>query len=771
MLVIAMNKKKWFILFTVICLGFLGIIGYIKWFVQPKLVFEFHQKLDRIFEKSWFNPEELKCYVDKPMEFYSAPEKIKKGVKFSFSGLEQKLRTRSYRKNFHLKAINKNRLKPGWFISLTEEDCRDSVLPENRLIHQDKCLIWKELGVQHIFHVGFSDHHISVLEKNRVNQDVISLSPFLFAQYEGEEPIRKHCTPFHKIPLYCALAVQAAEDHSFIVHKGISKKGILRAVWRNILSGRFSQGGSTITQQVVKNMFLTSKKSLRRKFKEQLLAQELEKEFSKEQILETYLNIVYMGQSGSFRVHGFGAASLFYIGKPVSDLNLSECAFLAGIIQSPGKYNPFISDHRDRILKRRNHILNVMYNLEEDENKKIITQKELQEAINQELPKQSIHRSVPSAYFTDTVYKRVMQLQIPTEEGVRIFTTLNPEIQNQASLTVPDGVKKLEEKPSVKSSGNSLLQVSLINVDIPSSSVQAVMGGRDFKISQFNRVLQSRRQIGSLMKPIAMLSALVEDPELHPLFTVVDKRFTHQYENQTWSPKNYKSRYKGEVSLYEVLKYSLNSAQADLSLQIGLQPLVQMVEKLGGPVVGKIHPSLILGAVELSSWEIAQIFLTIAKMGEFQKLHIVKEVQNWQGQRIYRYPTSVTKQVVDAKKVAVLIGMLKQVIHSGTARALKRFPIPLAGKTGTTNNEKDSWFVGFTPETLTLVWIGFDDNRTHHLTGSEGALPVWQMFMRKILNFLSVETFPWPEGVVFKEVSESADELNPEQTVQLVFEE
>ena len=334
-----------------------------------------------------------------------------------------------------------------------------------------------------------------------------------------------------------------------------------------------------------------------------------------------------------------------------------------------------------------------------------------------------------------------------------------------------EGIRQLESSTKLELSKASDLQVSLISLDIPSASVQAVIGGRNFKTSQFNRVLQSRRQIGSLMKPIAMLSALVEDSTLHPLSIALDKKLTHHYEKQTWKPKNYKNHYRNEVALYEVLKYSLNSAQARLSLKIGLNPLIQMVKTLGGPEIKTTHPSLILGAVEMNPWEIAQMFLTIGRMGELQKSHIIKEIRNWKNQSIYKYDSSTPEQVVDPKKTAVLISMLQQVIQSGTARSLKHFPFSIAGKTGTTNDEKDSWFVGFTPETLTVVWLGFDDNRTHHLTGSEGAVPVWHIFMKKILKFLSIKNFHWPEGVILKEIVESSDKKNSEQTISLIFEE
>ena len=211
---------------------------FITGFIQPKLSDELNQKLNNIVEKNWFHPSQFKCYTDTPLEFYSGSKILKIGMHLSMTELEHKLRIRSYRKNLRLKAINKNRLKPGWFISLNKSDCYKNISLRNRVIAQDNCLIWRDSYTQHIYHAGFTRDSISVLQQNFTNSNTISLHPFLFAQYEGGEPVFKKCTPFNTFPLYCALAVQAAEDHNFVIHKGISKKGILRAIWKNIQAGK-----------------------------------------------------------------------------------------------------------------------------------------------------------------------------------------------------------------------------------------------------------------------------------------------------------------------------------------------------------------------------------------------------------------------------------------------------------------------------------------------------------------------------------------------------
>ena len=451
------------------------------------------------------------------------------------------------------------------------------------------------------------------------------------------------------------------------------------------------------------------------------------------------------------------------------------CAVLAGLIKSPGRYKP--SKDNTYILHRRNYILNTLYE------RHIINLKEL--TISKARPIKTPATPSPlSAYFTDTVYKKIKQMNLPIKKGLKVFTTLYPDFQKKADQSIKQGLKWLENSRLKKELKKNVLQAALINVDITTGEVRAVVGGHDFKKSQFNRATQAKRQIGSLMKPVVVLSALIENPDLNPLSIVDDTKFVHKYGNLSWSPKNYKERYKGKVPLYEVLTNSLNAGTARLGIQTGLSPLVDTIKKLRGPISITAHPSLILGALEMSPWEVAQMFLTIANMGRYKKQHIIKKVINLKGHTLYTYDDDEEQLTLDPKKTAVLMGMLKEVTRSGTAQWLKSFPVPLAGKTGTTNEEKDAWFVGFTPEILTLVWLGFDNNQSHHLTGAEGALPLWEMFMRKILPSLSKKDFEWPEGILSriiypqKKKSEKSRVNHPppenserDQKIQLIFEE
>lgn len=692
-------------------------------------------------EKGWFTP---------PIEYYTAPEKISVGMYLPPRRLIKKLKERYY-----VQIFNQKQISPGNF---KVENCNH----KNSNIIPKYCLSWQDINTQIFFLIGFTKNKVLILKKDHQPVDFIFLKPFLFAQYENGQPILKQFkNKISAFPFYCLQAALAAEDHQFITHEGISFKAIIRAIWRNIRAGRLVEGGSTITQQLIKNIFFNHKKSFWRKFQEQIMALLLEQKLSKDQILMAYLNIVYMGQSGVFRIHGFGSAAEYYINKPLSQLDLSECALLAGIIKSPGRYKP--STDNKKILNRRNYILNTLHK------KQIINQEELITAKAKPIVVHKKHFSTP-IYFTDTIYKKIKQMNLSTKRGLKIFTTLLPDFQKKADESLQAGLRWIENKRLKKKLKNKSLQAVLINVDVSTGAVRAIIGGRSFKESQFNRAIQAKRQVGSLMKPVVALAAMIEDKQLNPLSKIKDTKFTHKYDSHTWSPKNYKNDYRGSVFLYEALGLSLNSAMARLGIKTGLEPIANTLKLLGGPSLTKIHPSLILGAIEMSPWQASQIFLSIARMGDFKKQYIIQKITDLKGKTLYENKQREQKEKPDSKKVAMLVGMLKEVTKSGTARWLKNFSAPMAGKTGTTNEEKDAWFVGFTPETLTLTWLGFDNNRSHHLTGAAGALPLWEIFMRKILPFLSSMDFSWPEEVVSRNLHPYTQEAEKNQEVSLIFE-
>ena len=383
------------------------------------LVFRLNSRINNSLKKGWFQP---------PVEYYTAPEKITLSMKLSPFQLQKKLKKRYYTELF-----DKEQLHPGSFVLYKGTDCNYQELdtiPES-------CLSWQNLNTKEFFTAGFIHNKISFLQKGQQLVDSFFLEPFLFAQYEQGEPILKKFNPLSAFPFHCLQSVLAAEDHQFITHEGISPKAIIRAVWRNISQGRLAEGGSTITQQLVKNIFFNPKKSFSRKFQEQIMALLLEKKLNKDQILTAYLNIVYMGQSGVFRIHGFGSAAEYYIGKPLPNLNLSECALLAGLIKSPGRYKPSMDN--THIIQRRNYILNTLYE------KQIINREELTFAKASPIKKPITPSPLP-VYFTDTVYKKIKQMRLPVKKGLKIFTTLYPDFQKKADQAVKQGLQWLENK-------------------------------------------------------------------------------------------------------------------------------------------------------------------------------------------------------------------------------------------------------------------------------------------------------------------------------------
>ena len=744
------------------------------------LIFTLNQQINLGLERGWFQA---------PIELYSSPIHLKQNQALTPEQLEYWLKYRDYTVTPEQKPYD---LRPGQFMSSTE--CSDTSTDD---IQMDPCITWRNFEKQ-LYQVGFFDKHLTALKQDDRSTDHIVLQPVLFARYEQEQAVLKQVKKLNEIPVHCLQAVMAAEDHQFITHEGISLKGIARAIWKNLIAGRMSQGASTITQQLIKNIFLHPKKTLWRKFKEQIMAVLIETKLNKDQILELYLNVIYMGQIGSFQIHGFGASALHYIGKPVQHLTISECALIAGAIKSPGRYNHF--KNPETAVKRRNHVLENMYN------NNFITQTQWQKAKTQKLPEYKKYFSQNTAYFTDTVYRKLKEYDLSVKKGLKVFTTWRPMIQDRAASAVQSSLKWLNQQSKFKLQMNrqqknknqqqdqqeELLQTALISVDVSTGAVLSVIGGRDFTTSQFNRVIQAKRQIGSLVKPFVVLNALIQIPDLNSLSALQDEKFTHKYGNQKWSPKNYKDKYYGQVPLYKALSLSLNSATASLGLQTELSSLTKLIEKAGGPAIQEKHPSLFLGALELTPWEVAQIYLTLAGMGKHRTQHIIKEVQTLNGKILYTYPeeeildTETAQSALDANKTAVLLGMLKKTTKSGTAQSLKDFPVPVAGKTGTTNDTRDAWFAGFTPEVLTVVWVGFDNNTSHGLTGASGALPIWKNFMTKNLFWLSSQDFPWPKGVREKQVfptdidmsedmilienSEASESDSVEQNFPLIFE-
>lgn len=578
------------------------------------------------------------------------------------------------------------------------------------------------------------------------------LDPELFAQYYGDKPILRNVVDLGQIPPLCKDALLAIEDPQFLEHSGISFTSLLRAVVANLRHGRFAQGGSTITQQLVKNYFLTEEKTLSRKLTEIAMSFLVERRASKEDILETYLNLIYMGQNGPFEVRGFAAAAQHYFAKPIQTLETEQCALLAAILNSPGLYNPFTRP--DAARKRRTRVLEKMRDSGH------ISAQAFAAADAAPLPKAPGRvLTEPAPYFVRAVRKELEKMGLDLSQGLRVYTTLDLRAQEAAQKAVRSGLEKLESSVAslrkLKEKGKNL-EALLIASDPSSGFITAIVGGRSYVATQYNRAVESRRQVGSIMKPFVYLAALEgKNPNGDPYLATTeidDSTFALKYEGQSWTPKNYDGKSRGMIPMWYGLVESLNSATARLGWSIGIKNVISVARKLG--IESKLEPlpSLSLGAFELSPMEVLGAYTSLARLGTHVPLSSIYRVEDLGGSELFAFrPTE--EKAVSPESAAVLVSMLKAVVDHGTGRGARTMGLTgaIAGKTGTTNDKKDAWFAGFSPEMAAVVWVGYDDNTPHGLTGGGGAVPIWAQFMLGAQK-LSAEAaakreFQWPEGV------------------------
>ena len=573
-----------------------------------------------------------------------------------------------------------------------------------------------------------------------------SLDPILVAQYKGTQPIMQNELKISDFPVNCLNAVMAIEDSEFLVHSGLSYIGLTRSLIKNITKMRYAQGGSTITQQLVKNYFLTPEKTLKRKIKELYLAVKLESEWTKDQILETYLNIIYMGQAGAFQVSGFGAASEYYFSKPVQQLDLPECSLMAAIINNPGSYNPW--KHADKAQARRNLVLTKMKEL------KLINEKEFNDAVIAKLPEQVEPKASETApYFFEAVRQQISEMKF-SENPQNIYTSLDLEEQQNAQVALQKHISELERsrKNLVKNKAKGLkLEGLVISSENQTGLINTLVGGQSYRQTQFNRALNGKRQIGSLIKPFVYLTALLDGAT--PLTKVVDQKFEWNYDKKTWSPENYDKKFHGEVPLYYALKESLNASTAQVAYKVGLQKIIDLAHQIGFVSNMETTPATSLGASTHYPIELVDSYRTFANLGKYTKSGYIEKIKNKDNEMIFQFSPSF-EQKLDSAATSVLVGMLKETLKSGTAKSAQAlgWASPSAGKTGTTSDNKDAWFSGFTPYQTTVVWLGYDLGASSQLTGGSGAVPVWVDIMKLTKQKWSESDFKFPDTVEIRKV-------------------
>ena len=559
-----------------------------------------------------------------------------------------------------------------------------------------------------------------------------------------------------QLPPLLGETLLAVEDKHFLEHHGVSPEAILRAMWVNAREGEVVQGGSTLTQQLVKNFYLTSKQSLTRKIPEAIMSLLLELHYTKSEILEAYVNEVYLGRSGSREINGFGLASQHYFRKPLVELNAQEVALLVGLVKGASFYNPWRNPERAKA--RRNLVLSVMHT------EGLIDDKKFQaaQATPLGLAAETETSLINYPAFVDLVKRQLKQDYQEDDlrkEGLRIFTTIAPMVQRLAEKAVATRVAQLEKQYKIKD-----LQVSMVVTSVGSGEILALIGDKNPRFPGLNRALDANRQIGSLMKPFVYLTAL-DQPQTYNLGTLVsdDPVSIKGGDGKLWEPKNADNLSHGNMPLYLALAQSENQATVRLGMQLTVKAVTKTIKAAGYDGDIPQVPSILIGAVDMSPIQVTNMYHTIAAEGVHTPLHAIREVLNAEGQPLKRYAIELDQRF-SPQSTFELQHALQAVLREGTGRSVyNSFPqsLPLAGKTGTTNDQRDSWFAGFSGEHLAVVWVGKDDNSKTPLSGASGALQVWADLMRQ-LPTQGVNQQP-PEGVSYDWIDTATGLLSAEQ--------
>ncbi|MCG3721722.1 penicillin-binding protein 1B [Vibrio cincinnatiensis] len=588
--------------------------------------------------------------------------------------------------------------------------------------------------------LSFDQHSLTQIQslEQRGQLGYLRLDPKMLGMLEKDTIEQRLFLRREQFPEVMVDALLATEDRYFYQHDGISPFSIARAMLANIKAGRTVQGGSTLTQQLAKNIFLSSDRTLWRKLREAYMALIIDYRYSKDRILEAYLNEVYLGQNGREAIHGFGLASRLYFGQPLQELRIDQLALLVGMVKGPSYYHPV--RYPERAKERRDLVLKLM--MEQN----ILTANQYEQAVSRSLDVQK-HPHIASrqpAYFQQLSIelKEKVGERFQMDKGLRVFSSLDPVSQAKLEQSISQQVSIL-----AKQAGNEL-EAAAIAVDRSSGEIRAMVGGKRTGYDGFNRVLNASRPIGSLVKPAVYLTALAQPEKYHLATTLMDKPMSLKGSGGTvWTPRNFDRQYRGEVPLYQALAQSLNVPTVQLGMSLGIDTVSNTLQKLG---VSKDEirpvPSMFLGSFSLSPFQVAQMYQTITNSGKKAPLSALRSVSDLQGNVLYQ---SIPKasQVVDQQAAWLTTFAMKQGVREGTGRYLNnQFAwAALAGKTGTSSDRRDSWFVGVDGREVTTIWLGRDDNQATQLTGSSGALRVYADYLQhRVPEQLLL---PWPQGI------------------------
>lgn len=649
-----------------------------------------------------------------PAQVYAAPIELYPGLAFDTATLAAELDRLGYRRLDEARGPGTYSLAPRQIHLVTRAfEFWDGDQPARRLVVR-----FDANGVSEIIEPGVSTMHA-----------LVRLDPMVIGSIYASHGEDRVLVRLDEVPQLLAAGIILVEDRHFLRHRGISIRGISRAALANLRAGRVVQGGSTITQQLVRNFFLTLDQTWRRKINEALMSLLLELHYDKDEILEAYLNEIFLGQDGDRAVHGFGLASRHYFNKPVEELAVHEIALLVGLAKGASFYNP--RRRPERATERRNLVLGVF------RDSGLIDAETYEDAIARPLGVGEAGRGGTERYpaFVELVRRQLQQdyrEQDLLSEGLRIFTTLDPRAQDAVEREITAHLDHLEATRNI---ADGSLEAAALITSVEGGEVQALVGGRRTRYAGFNRALDARRPIGSLAKPFVYHAALAM-PERYGLATRLDDvPLTLPMPNgSVWTPTNYDEQLHGSVPLYEALARSYNLATAHLGLDVGPDAIARTMAAAGLRAPPMALPSLSLGAVDLSPLDVTQMYATLATGGYRYPLTAIREVTTADGQPLSRYGLRVTRALPEAPTF-LTNWALEQVMIFGTGRSAYQHLSPtvrLAGKTGTTDGYRDAWFAGFSGDRVAVIWVGRDDNRPTGLSGTSGALPIWAKTLARL---------------------------------------
>jgi len=576
------------------------------------------------------------------------------------------------------------------------------------------------------------------------------------AAFQGASRRFQIWLPMDEIPQPVVNAVLAAEDRRFFHHPGIEVRAVLRATLMNLQKRGVYQGGSTVTQQLARTLYFSSERTWGRKLRESAAALLLEIRYPKRRILETYLNVVYMGHDGNVAILGIGAASRHFLGKDLADVRLDEAAVLAAAIHAPNR--TFFGHSARAIQARRNWILQAMRGLD------TATESAVREAMTRPLPRRALRSADQPAYFVDMAREEIARrVSLPASGEVRITTTLDPRLQRAAERALREGLERIERGQPRLERGR--LQAALVAIQPASGAIRALVGGRSYRESPFNRATRAARQPGSLFKPFVYLAAFEAErvgrgPGITPASLIPDDPVEIPTGSTTWFPQNFDRQFRGPVTVRRALESSLNVPAVRVAQDVGLNQVALMAQALGIARPLAAVPSLALGTAEVTLLEIAAAYATLANQGVRTFPTTLAADVAAQGVQAVE-PLPPAERAVSAESAFLITHVLRGVVRSGTGRASVRWGLSdaAAGKTGTTDNLRDAWFVGYTPELVVGVWVGMDDASPLGLTGAQAALPIWAAVMQGAVRRSPPSRFTPPPGVVMARVDRDSGRL------------